>query len=112
MGFIYIPKATIDVGEITVELTPPTPGTGTVTQLETTSSFSIPAGQRYVEIYVAGAVQSGDLEVNATIQGQSISIGNTYKYTQTLDAVNNVLELSPAITGNGNGTRLFIKYWS
>ncbi|HMN89083.1 MAG TPA: hypothetical protein PKD70_06270 [Saprospiraceae bacterium] len=112
MNQITIAPSALTLSGVTVEITPPDAGTATVTQIETTGAFSIPAGQRFVDIYIAGAVQPGDLETNATIQGQSLSVGNRYQYEQTLDAVNNILELSPAITGDGNGGRLFIKFWS
>jgi len=105
-----VPPANIDASGITVEISPPTEETAAVTYEEQTGAFSVPAGQRFVEIYNAGAVRPGDTEANATVNGASLSVGATWKFES--EAQTDKVFLSPAITGTGNGSRLMIKYWS
>ena len=80
MNIIFIPKATINTGDITVDIAPPTEETANITEFETTGVFSIPAGQRFVEIYVAGLVVAGDTEGPATINSQTFNVGDTFKF--------------------------------
>lgn len=110
MNMVYIPKANLSVGELTVDITPPVEVITDPIEDETTGAFTIPEGQRFIEIYVAGMVIPGDQEVAATIDGETFNVGDTYRFT-ALAQIDKVF-LSPAIAGNGNGGRLFIKYWS
>ncbi len=81
-----------------------------VVNMEETAAFTIPAGARYLKIYNAGFVHSGDMAVNATVNGADFSPGNTLELKATYDReANKYLEL-PSINGNGNGARLFITY--
>jgi len=107
-NIIANPPASITTGNISI--TPPTAGTTTITSLEATGSFTIPAGCYWVRIRNAGFVQDGDLEVSATINGSSWSVGREELYTSTLDEVANVYKKLPAFTGNGNGSRVFYSY--
>jgi hypothetical protein len=102
--------ATLSVEEVTVEITPPTESSLSITTIETTGAISVPAGARWAQIRNAGFVQDGDDEANATIQGQSWSPGREERWEAFLDQANNELLLLPAITGNGNGSRVFITY--
>jgi hypothetical protein len=78
--------------------------------LETVGSFSIPANCYWIKIRNAGFVQDGDLETQATVAGVSWSVGHYEELTSIWDQINNVYKLLPAITGNGNGSRVFIAY--
>lgn len=98
------------IGDVTVDIEAPTEGALAITTSETTGAFSISAGARWVQIRNAGFVQDGDAEADATIQGQSWSPGREERWEAVLDQANNELLLLPAITGNGNGARLFITY--
>lgn len=90
----------------------PDAGTATITTLETTGAFSVPAGALWIEIRNAGIVQVGDLEANATVAGQSWSTGRVERWEAQLDAAANEYKYLPAVSGNGNGSRLFITYAS
>lgn len=101
------------VSGVTVEIAPPEEETATIEKIEETGAFSIPAGQRYVKIYNAGITQDGDIEADATVNWASstedLSVGDQW-YFKTEPQTDKVF-LSPAITGNGNGSRVFIEYW-
>ena len=90
----------------------PDAATATVTTTETTGAFSIPAGALWIEIRNAGLVQSGDVEANATVAGQSWSPGREQRFEAVLDAAANEYKRLPAIAGNGNGSRVMISYAS
>jgi hypothetical protein len=90
--------------------TPATPGSLSLTTIETTGSFSVPAGALWVEIRNAGLVQPGDVEAEATVQGVSWSVGRVERWEAVLDTATNQFLYMPAITGNGNGSRVFITY--
>lgn len=84
--------------------TPVAPGSLSITTLETLGAFSVPAGTLWVEIRNAGLVQDGDAENNATVLGQSWSVGRVERWEAMYD------KYLPAITGNANGSRVFITY--
>ena len=88
----------------------PDAGTASITTSETVGAFSIPAGALWVQIRNAGMVEDGDLEVEATVAGQNWSVGRTERWDAVLDAPANEYKRLPAITGNGNGSRVFITY--
>lgn len=85
-------------------------GTLTTTTTETTGAFSIPAGASWIEIRNAGMVQPGDLEASATVSGQSWSPGRVERWEAVLDPALGEFKRLPAVSGNGNGSRLFISY--
>lgn len=93
-----------------VNITPPGSGTTTITTGETTSAFSIPAGCYWIRIRNAGFVQDGDLEVSATVGEVAWSVGREELLTATLDQASNVFKKLPALSGNGNGSRVFYSY--
>ena len=110
MNQTLIVPANFSASGITVEIAPPVEETASIVVTEETAAFTIPAGQRFVEIYVAGLVVDGDTEGPATIMGETLNVGDTYKFVSE-SQIDKVF-LSPAVTGDGNGARLFIKYWS
>ncbi len=81
-----------------------------ITTLETTGSFNIPEKTIWVKIKNAGFVQTGDDEVEATVNGQSWSPGREEEWKSFVDPSTGKTFKLPAITGNGNGARLFITY--
>lgn len=107
---ILAPTATVNTGDITVDPTPPAAGTLTIETLETTGSFTIPAGCLWAKIRNAGFVQDGDLEVEITVDGQSWSVGREEILQAWLDEVAQVYKRLPEISGDGNGSRVFIAY--
>lgn len=107
---ILIPAPTVNTGDITVDVTPPAAGTLAITTQETTGAFAIPAGCLWAKVRNAGFVQDGDLETEATVAGQSWSVGREEIFTAFLDEVNQVYLRLPAIAGDGNGSRIFIAY--
>lgn len=111
VNIIAVPPASLS--GITVEIAPPTEETATIIKSEETGAFSIPAGQRYIRIYNAGIVKDGDQEADATVnwaaQSENISVGDDWSF-KTEPQTDKVF-LSPAVTGNGNGSRVFIEYW-
>lgn len=87
-----------------------TDGSLAVTTLETTGAFSVPAGSVWLEIRNAGMVQPGDLEANATVNAVSWSPGRNEKWEARQNPVSLEYQLLPAVTGNGNGSRVMISY--
>ena len=102
------PPAAINVGEININ--PPAAGSTNVTSLETTGAFAIPAGCYWVRIRNAGFVQDGDQEEEATVNGQSWSVGREETFNAVFDESANVYKKLPAFNGNGNGSRIFYTY--
>ena len=109
-NIIGIPPASISTGAISVEITPPTAGSTTISTGETTGVFNVPAGCYWVRIRNAGFVRDGDLEEEATINGGSWSVGREEFFQATLDEVAGVYKKLPAIAINGNGSRVFYSY--
>lgn len=99
-------------GSTSVSVTPPGESAGTVTTIETTGSFSVPAGAYWIEIKNAGIVQPGDQPNAATVQGASWSVGRIERWEAFLDSAGSTLYTLPAVTGNGNGARMYITYFS
>jgi len=88
----------------------PTAGNMAVTTDETTGAFSIPANCLWVQIRNAGMVKDGDTESEATVGGEAWSVGRQEKYEAVWDAAAGEYLRLPAISGNGNGSRVFISY--
>lgn len=90
--------------------TPADPGSLTITTLETLGAFSVPAGALWIEIRNAGLVQDGDAENDATVLGQDWSVGRVERWEAVYDTATNQFLSLPAVTGNANGSRVFITY--
>jgi len=95
-----------------VSIDPAGEGSASVTRGETTGEVTIPAGQRYVRIRVAGFVQDNDTESDATINGSTWSVGSVEEFHAGYDRQNNEELLLPEFTINGNGGRVFYSYYS
>jgi hypothetical protein len=95
---------------VTITVDPSTAGTTNITSIETTGSFSVPAGCYWVRIGNKGFIQDGDLETQATVNSVSWSVGHEELFEATYDQVTKILKKLPAFTGNGNGSRVFISY--
>lgn len=101
------------ISDITVETTPPTPGTLTAQGIEGTSNQTVTAGKSKVTIENLGFVVSGDLEVAATI---TTPVGSfdiapkspPFSFVKNFDRVNNIEELLPEISVTTNGARVRI----
>jgi len=105
---IAVPPASLS--GVSVSIDPDAAATLAITTSETTGAFSIPAGCVWVNIRNAGFVQSGDLEANATVSGASWSPGREERWEAYRDTATGEFLTLPAITGNGNGSRVFITY--
>jgi len=106
-----IQPATVDTSGLTVSTEAATAGSASITAGETTGTASIPAGSRYVKIRVAGFVQTGDQEVDATINSTTWSVGRVAEFRAGFDRQNNEELLLPAFSINGNGGRVFYEYY-
>ena len=107
-NIISTSPGTINVGEIIIPA--PTAGSTNVDTLETTGSFSVPSGCYRVKIRNNGFVKDGDLEVDATVNGEDWHVGREEEFLAVLDPVENVYKTLPAFVGNGNGSRVSIRY--
>lgn len=94
---------------VTAEIAPPTEVSIEPVFYETLTAFTIPAGQRYVRIYVAGAVVPGDGEGPAVIDGETVNTGFLYEFKPNPQT--NEYFTTTEITGNAQGTRVHVLYW-
>ncbi len=100
----------VPAGSASVSLTPPESENQEVTRNETIGEVTIPAGALWVRIRVAGAIQDGDNEADATINGTTWSVGSVEEFHAQFDRVNNKYKPLPAFEINGNGGRVFYAY--
>ena len=110
MGFIYIPKAKIETGDISVEVTPPTAATMDPVVFEQNTNASIAAGKRSVQIYNLGFVQDGDQEndISVTLPSGVATISpksEAFTILAYVDQVSNIQYNTPAISIVANGAR-------
>ena len=104
--------ASITTGNINLSLPPPTAVNGSLTTLELVSgSHAIPAGAKWVSIYNAGLIETGD-DPNqpVTVNGVTWSVGRREVFTtQQNEAAAQQVNL-PAITVVSSGSRVLISY--
>lgn len=107
MVAVGVPAASLS--GVTVEIEPATDGNSAVSVEETTGAFTVTAGALRVEIVNLGFVQMGDLETDATIDGNTISPKTApVVFEAILNPVTNVYKRLPEISGDGNGARVRI----
>lgn len=100
----------VNVASLNVSSTPPSAGNLTITTGETTGTFTIPAGAAWAKIRNAGFIKAGDLEADATILSATWSVGREEIFEAKLDESGAVYQKLPAISINGNGSRVFYSY--
>lgn len=99
----------VDLGNVSVNIPPPNEVNASIAIQETTGAFSVAAGKLKVEILNMGFVVDGDLEVAATVNGQSLEPGTPPLIFEAVeDPAAQEFKTTPAISGNGNGARLRI----
>ena len=107
---IAVPAA--NLSGVSITTAPDDAATLSITTTSTTGAFTIPAGALWANIRNAGFVEAGDLETDATVEGAPWSPGREEKWEAFRDTVTGELKTLPEITGNGNGSRVFITYAS
>jgi len=104
--------ANIDVGSLSVSITPATGVTGTLTTGEANSgTVTIPAGALYVKIENAGMVASGDTPGNITVNGQPFTPGRIEIFNAIIDPQNNEFIFLPEIEITTSGARVRYAYF-
>lgn len=109
LNTILIPPA--NFGAITVDITPPTEETAVDNSNSTNARVTIPAGQRYVKIYNAGAIFPGDIEEDMTVNGTDYPVGFTLYFNQIYKEDEQKVLTSPEYEIDGNGSRVFYEYY-
>lgn len=113
-GTAPIVQATVNVGDITTSFTPPSPGTLTISTVETLAGFTVSAGAYRVTIRnVGSAIEVGGnmgADENITVNGQTVPPGQEVTFSYVHDAANEEFLTLPAITVvNANGAGVWYR---
>jgi hypothetical protein len=114
-GVAPIVNASVNVGDITTSITPPTSGTLTIDQLEySLTNETITAGKAKVIITNLGGTITGGSFVDITVNGNTLKPDSIpYVIEKHLDRVNEVEELLPQIDiVNASGAMVRIEVFS
>ena len=113
-GEAPVVQATVNVGDITIPISTPDPGTLTIGIVETLAGATISAGAYRVTIRNAGsAIEVGGTmgaDENITVNGQTVAPGQEVSFAYVHDAAEEEFLTLPAITIiNANGAGVWYR---
>jgi len=97
-------EVTIDTGDITVEIAPPSAGTLTVDQGYTVTVPTFPVTSLRIFLRNVGSAIAGGSDVAIVVNGDNVAVGESRTFEARLDPVTNVYKYiaAPTVTNAGS----------
>lgn len=110
MGAItFTPGSASVAGSVSISATT---SNGTVTNVESLTAITIPAGALWVVIENAGLVESGDAAATGTVEGADWTVGRKERFEAVYDPNAGDFVKLPEINITCNGSRFRVSYFS